>query len=101
MSFRVPLPERVPHQMPGWRHWQVDVPFVSEGEDFAIKAISAIVAVRLCVEFFAVASVRNVKKRKVINEVGVCIVERLSGTMMNLELWCSRAEVVREVLLLR
>jgi hypothetical protein len=65
--------------MPGWRHWQVDVPLVSEGEDFAIKAISAIadsftaetisgiVAVRLCVKFFAITSVRNVKKRMVIN----------------------------------
>jgi hypothetical protein len=113
MSFRVPLPERVPHQMPGWRHWQVDVPLISEGEDFAIKAISAIadsftaeaisgiVAVRLWVEFFAVASVRNVKKRKMINDVGICIVERLSGTMMNLVLWCGIAEGVREVLLLR
>jgi hypothetical protein len=91
----------------------VDVPLVSEGEDFAIKAISAIadsftaetisgiVAVRLCVKFFAVAMVRNVKKRKVINEVGVCIVERLSGIMMNLVLWCSLAEGVREVLLVR
>jgi hypothetical protein len=38
------------------------------------------------VKFFAVARVRNVKKRKVINEVGVCIVERLSGIMMNLVL---------------
>jgi hypothetical protein len=42
MSFRVPLPERVPHQMADWRHWQVDVSLMSEGEDFAIKAISAI-----------------------------------------------------------
>jgi hypothetical protein len=53
------------------------------------------------VEFFAVAGVRNVKKRKMINDVGICIVERLSGTMMNLVLWCGIAEGVREVLLLR